>query len=316
MTINYNFVDPRTPRYDKGVLVIESDDGYAGDYNAWLPLFQRLKNKHSQWVGSNTVVGNSAILTATIGQSDKMTVDNLRELVDNGWEMLSHGRYHVGLSELEITENAPIGSSKLTIKGAGQIRVESGYTYRLYEGNQEEIIKPILPKITSGTFNIETVNLESPLKNSYTSSARMQLTDASYEHLLQGCIDDLNSWGIDCKHHVFTYHAGSQHMYSQKSVDEVAKRFISGRGQSGATQVPMNAELVNLKCQLNTMSRTQIDTTLDDVATNDLLFIYYGHGELSLNILDDLEYLVDGALSRGIRIMTRTNALKHYGLMA
>ena len=313
--MNYKWVRPKKPTYNKGVLVIDSDDGNIGDYSAWLPLFKRVASKYSDWANTNCVVGVSAINTADIGDSDKMTVEHLQELVDNHWELVSHGRYHTGLGKMEVVSDVSANSTTITIRGAGQIRVEAGYTYNITEGTTTEVIKPISPTTTSNTFSEVEMTLESPLQNTYTTNATIELTDSSLNTLLQGCIDDLNNWGFDCYHHVFTYHAGSQHQFSQRSVDAVSNLFVSGRGKSGATNEVGTVDLSNLRCQLNNITDSEVDTILDDVALNDKLFIYYGHGETSQSVLDKLEHLIEGALSRGIRIMTRTGALKHYGLM-
>lgn len=317
MALTYNFVNPKTIKYDKGLLVIDSDDGNAGDYNYWLPVTLKTASKHSQWIGNPTVVINPAINTATIGTPGKMTVEQLIELRDKyGWEMLSHGRHHVGLGAMELYEAATAGQTALTIRGAGQIRVEGGYTYEIYEGNTREIIKFVSPEVKSSTYSIHTMNLETPLVNSYTTAARILLTDESAHDLLQGCIDDLASWGFDCKHHVYTYHTGSQHQFIEKSVGWIDNYFTSGRGRILLQANQKNdIQLPNLISMSMGNTLTQIDTVLDETAATDGLFIFYGHGEGTSSVLNKLEYLIDGALSRGIRIVTRTEALKRWGLM-
>lgn len=309
--MNYNFVKPRTPQYNKGLLVIESDDGYVADYSVWLPRAKQKIQEHSQWINSQCVVANSAVNTDTIGNDGMLSISNLHELIGNGWEILSHGKYHTGLGKLEVTEGVSAGATSLKVRGAGQIRIEALYDYQITEGDKSEIIKFIAPDPPTGTFSEEYMELAQPLINNYTIAATIELTDESAHDLLQGCVDDLKSWGINCKHHVFTYHTGSQHQFSQKAINWINEYFMSARGQSGSTNDISSIDLNNLKCLLSTSaSLTQLADLLDDTALNNKLFIYYGHGETSESALNKLDYLIDGALNRGIRIVTRSKAIE------
>lgn len=309
------FVRPKTMTYNKGVLVIHSDDGKSGDFTHWLPLAKKKAQEHSQWYNVGTVVMNPAINTATIGTSGKMTVANVQELLKNKWEILSHGRHHVGIGAYPLILSATAGATRLDIQGAEQINT-GVYQYRLFEGSKEEVVT--FATRSGDTYGNGYVTTTKPLVNSYTTAARIQLTEDSAFALLQGCIDDAKAWGVDIKHHVYTYHGGGDWFPSQKSEDWVGQYFKSGRGSAMGSPVsdPANINLKNIKSALNTeKSNAAVDSYLNQVALNNGLMLYYGHGETDDVNLAKMEYLIDGALSRGIRIMTMTDALKHFGLM-
>lgn len=301
--------------YSKGYLVIDSDDGNAGDYFYWMPLLRRLAIKHNQWVGEKTVVMCPAVHSSLINTSNKLTVEQLKEMVEFGCEVLSHGKHHTGIGTLEVSSAVSNGSNQIEIYGSGQIRVEAGYEYRLYEGTTEEVVKFISPNLANNTYGTTLMTLESPLINSYSTNARVELTESSLEDLLQGCIDDLKTMGFDCSHHVYTFHSGSQHTYNQKAVDFVSQIFRSGRGSYQLSPNTKDSlQLSNLKCISPASSYEQIDSVLDATALSDGLMIFYGHGEGVESVLDRLEYLIEGALSRGIRITTRSDALSRMGV--
>lgn len=314
--LEYNFIQPRTPVYSKGILVIDSDDGNVGDYIYWMPLLRRLAIKHNQWAGEKTVVMCPAVHSSLINSSNKLTVEHLQEMVGFGCEILSHGKYHTGLGTLEVSSSVSSGSNQVEIYGSGQIRVEAMYEYRLFEGETEEVVKFISPNLANNTYGTTLMTLESPLINSYTTSARVELTESSLEDLLQGCVDDLKEMGFDCFHHVYTFHSGSQHNYNQKSVDFVGKKFRSGRGTYGL--VPNKKETLktnNLVSLSPAATYEQINNALDETSSSGGLLIFYGHGEGVESVLGKLEYLIEGALSRGIRITTRTDAFNRLDII-
>lgn len=305
---------PKAPSYNKGVLVIHSDDGYSGDYTHWLALCKKKTAEYSQWVNDGTAVMCPAVNTATIGTAGMMTVNNLLEMLDSRCEILSHGRHHVGIGAYPLILPANAGATRLDVKAAAQINV-GVYQYKIVEGATEEVMQIAQ---TSGNSSADGyVITATPIVNSYTTAAKIILTDESAHVLLQGCIDDLRAWGIDCKHHVYTYHGGGDHFPTPKAQEWVSKYFISGRG-SAIPAVPNYPNTIN-KAKLSSVlnveqTNAEVDALLNETSTNDCILIYYGHGEKDAN-LAQLEYLIDGALSRGIRIKTMTGALKYFGVM-
>ena len=308
------FHNPRTPTYKKGYLVIDSDDGNEGDYKYWFRLMQTLDGEYNQWVGINSVVMCPAVVSSLLNTPGKLSTEQLKEMVSWGCEVLSHGRYHAGLGTLSVSSPATKGATAIEVYGSGQIRVEAGYVYEISEGEVRETIKFISPQLPNNTYGTTLMNLEAPLQNTYTSNAKIRLTEESMQDLLVGCVDDLNSLGFDCFHHVYTFHAGSQHTPNPDAVAYVSQVFRSGRGTHDTRSVNEKdtMQLENLKCVLSAATEVQIDALLDETANKDGLMIFYGHGEPS--VVEKLEYLIRGAFERGIRITTRSDALNRMGV--
>lgn len=306
-----NFIIFRKPIYTEGVVVIESDDGTKGDYTHWLPLFKRLSRRYSDFIDDSTIVACTAVNTQSIGTSSIfLTVADLQELVKNKWEIISHGKYHIGLGAYPLTTGVSQGQTVIYAQRVSEIKTETGYFYQIADGVNVEIIKPIEVNSIEGY-----IVIESPLQNSYaTESTKIQLTSEAMIDLLQGCIDQLLLWDIDCQNHTYTYHSGSQYFYNENSVQLVGNIFYSARGISGAVNFKNDFSKNPLKSLLNTAPSStmqDIDNNLNQTVLNNGLFIFHGHGEKDAESLAKLEYLIDGAMQRGIRILTRTKAVEY-----
>lgn len=311
--MNYKFINPPTPIYNKGVLVIDSDDGYEGDYTHWLPTVKRAYREKSYWYGINTAVVCPAINTANIGKEGFLNQDQLRELVKNGWEIQSHGKYHVGLGLYPVTRPLVAGATKIYMKGVFSIRYEIDYSYIISEGDKNEIIKF---RYTEGdAYNEGFADLKSPLVNNYSTNATVRITENTAQSVLQGSKTDGLLWGIDMKHYVHTYHHGGDHFYNEEARTWVNQNFLSGRGRQGSVNIRGSIDRTILSSYVNTMTNEQVDTVLNQAALNDGLMVYYGHGESSKIVNDKLTYLIHSALDKGVRILTKTKALEYYGLI-
>jgi L-asparaginase/Glu-tRNA(Gln) amidotransferase subunit D len=63
---------------------------------------------------------------------------------------------------------------------------------------------------------------------------------------------------------------------------------------------------------LSSLDNAEIDALVAQVAAQGLIAICYGHGETSTEAITQLEYLIDTAISNGIRIMTRQQMVNNY----
>lgn len=177
-----------------------------------------------------------------------------------------------------------------------------GYEYIVTDGANSETID--INAVGNGTITLNT-----PLQSSWGAGSWVELSEKGKKDLLQGAIDDLAAQGIPCKHHVYTYHAGSHHAYNPEAVEIVGQLFLSGRGRAGDLN-DRSVDVRNLRSRLlnDSLTTATIDAILDECVLHDKVAIFYGHGETSEIRLSQLEYIIDGCVRRGIRIGTRTDA--------
>lgn len=313
-----NFINIRQYNdYDKGILAIEVDDGPAGNYTHWMPLFMRIAHKYTQWYpyGNRTVVGCSALNTAAIGGSSRMSVSQLQALHRYGWEMMSHGTNHVGVGSHELNQASNAGDTVLAVSKAGWGTEGTGRTYKISDGISSEdftLSQVVRYGISSDDGEFHSA---SPLQNSYGVGAVVRMTDATAELILKNCRDTVDGWvGIgECAHHVYTYH----HQDEQSEV-WAAEYFKSARGKP-STPLDVDGE-VNLysipsKQISSSTNVNDIYTLLDAIALSDDILVLYGHGETDDAMMTLLENIIVYALEHGIRIMTHDKALKAKGLI-
>lgn len=307
-----SFVAPKVPTYTAGYLIIECDDGNVGDYTHWYPKSIHLSNRHNQWQ-SYFIKFCPCINSGHINESGKITTAQLQTLYTAGWEILVHGRHHIGIGKHELAANVNAGVSQIMIDGIfrrmGMHLVSSlgyPYQYRIWDDTNEEIVT-----IVNHDDNTSILTLESPLENGYAAGSFFQLTDDDMLDLIQGCVNELLTWGVATENYTFAYHSGSSYFPSTESVELIRNMFNSGRGEYGTTNNPIAADWAKLEgLDIGGTSFETISNALDDAANNDLLLIVYGHGETSDEVMKKLEHLIDGAMSRGIRILTRREAVE------
>ena len=85
------------------------DDGWAKDLTRIKPLFDQ-----------KGIVGCSAIISNNIGQTNYMTLEQIRILKDSGWEIMSHSKTHPVLTEIsELDLNEELGGSFRDLNSLG-----------------------------------------------------------------------------------------------------------------------------------------------------------------------------------------------------
>jgi hypothetical protein len=300
-----NWQTPIRPTYTTGAIVIESDDGRATEFSHWFPLFRKKNLQYNQWKPFDVIVCCPDVNSGTIGLSGNMTSTELKILQDNGWEIMSHSKYHYNFGSMSPTAVANAGQKRVDLPYMEGLDGTSTYVYKIQEGVKvEEII------IATKNIAEKYITITSNLVNSYTTAAKFSLTAQSITDLLQGCIDDLEGWGIMCKNHVWPFHYGSQSYYNAEAVAIVSSLFDSARGVSGDYNISAtNKHLMKSRLINNELTEATIDTILDATKANDYVTIFYGHGGTSALTLGQISYIIDGAMSRGIRILTRSKAL-------
>ena len=308
--MSLNWTSPKTPRYDKGTLVVQSDDGMAKE-RAWVKLFDEINRDNNTWSDYN-ITYCLAIITGQIDSTkDFLNSSEVKKYSDANYEILSHGKHHVGLGSFPLSSIATAGESVISVTAAQAIygRFNTPYLFEIYEGSKQEEIRVVNNSST-------TITIETPLKNSYTTAAKVRLTDSSADLLLNGAINDAKSWGVEIKHHVFTYHYGS-HWYPNDKIETwINKYFDSARGVTTVDGLNYgdNFKLYNMNCLLLTGASPATMTTIDNLLTktinSDGVLIVYGHAEGDTSSMDALKYIVNQALNRGVRIATQSQAVE------
>ncbi len=307
------FVNPKKINRTSGYLILEDDDGNIGLYTHWFPLIERMNRWYTQYRDYKPIACSPNVNTENVNTVGKVTTEQLQELVASGWEIVAHGKHHIGIGEHKLSSAVNQGEKKIYIEGEfyrtglwhiGHLGYP--YDYSISDGVNTETVK-----IVGHNTSDNSITFQNALNNNYAQGSIFQLTEESMVDLLQGSVDKLAEWGIIALNHTYAYHSGSDNFYSQKAIEVVRSLFNSSRGTYGSTNVPASADWANLAgLAIDGASVGTINTVLNNTVTNNLLTIVYGHGETSEEILGKLRYLIHECFRKGIRILTRQEAVK------
>lgn len=288
------------PRSFRGMLIIEIDDGRKLDLTGWYPLLKTKKQKTQWYPFLYPVIANSAVNTDSIGASDKMTVEDLLFLENEGWEILNHGAKHAGLAVHRIGEDYKAGS--LTLKVSLAHSLVKDYEYKI--GVTGEIISIADIINIDDETKIGDIVLENPLNNDYQYSQAVELTDEDMEYEINGSLDKLLSWGLDVKHYVNPFH-----YWYATTRGKISERHLTSRSaeENWTNPLPIT-DAYRLHGVLDGLFReSDIAPFIDQIHDEDSIAIWYGHGYLyeKGSVLDKL---IDYAVKKGVKIVTRDEA--------
>lgn len=303
----------RPPEKTRGLIVIESDDGYKNDYEYWFPKFKEFSKRYSEFAPYNIVSFCPAVNSATLGNERCMTVEQVVEM--SKWtEIMNHGKYHAGLGSYPLSKNANAGQKRIDFAKANEIQIHAGYEYIIEEGSKSERVIPVYSDNMEIPISRRTgthVLCKDNLINSYTTSAKIRISPESADLEIQGAINDLSSWGIPITSHVYPYHSGSQYFVNEETKSNVSGNHLSSRGMMvGSNSINLKGSNVkNLKAMGIDLSQAELNSIVQELKATDGVFIWYWHS--STSTLAFFERLIKTAMEAGVRIVTREEAIKH-----
>lgn len=295
--------DPIAYDDEAGVVVIQSDDGNIGDYTVSFPLLSRRSQAVSQFAPFRRFPMCAAVNTADINGTGKMTEANLVAMHRQGHEIISHGRHHRSLGVSELIVEAAEGAGTLVVQNPGRFGVASeGYAYSITGGGNTQTI--LVGSKASETQGDGTIILTGgALAHTFPAGSEIVMTGASVAALVGGCIEDLAEWGIAARHHVYAWNASTE---SARAI--VATLVDSARADGGVNLPSEGVDLYQLKSDGST-SEAAVTAALDEAAAGNGVLIYYGHGSTSATAVARLNHLLDEAASRGMRVVTISEAV-------
>ena len=307
-----NFVSPKkTPIKTSGYLVIQSDDAHAGDWY-WYNKLKRYNRKYTQFIGCNPLKMSLEINSRMLDTPDYLTSDRLKKMYDGGAEVINHCQYHISLGQFYLAKDASAGDTSINITARSMNDTglhnnqKAGYRYKylITDGvNSEEVT------LQSAT---NPILLATPLTHSYASGTIFKLSANSMRELVEGCHDDLVNIGVTVNGLCFPYPGGSTYDSNPDAVSYIATLYDTARGSYGGTNSLPDVNWHNLSSFAirpnGEPGKSGIDTILDETVANNYLTFVYGHGETDSVTQGLLDYVIDGAMRRGIRIIGQQEA--------
>src|SRR5699024_2733975 len=113
---------------DKPLVSFSFDDGRKEDWTRFKPIFD-----------SEGIVGNICLITDQVGNSSSMTIEQVKELKNNGWSVASHLKTHPDLRNISLVQ------AEKELKGSQEFLKKHGLDYDIlvypFGGYNDETLK-------------------------------------------------------------------------------------------------------------------------------------------------------------------------------
>lgn len=198
-------------------LVLSFDDGTVNEFIKTKPLLDELGLKAIFYHNSSPEF------------SDRMSIEQIKQLHNEGHEFGSHTRNHVFLDNMGTPNSYTQGLMQIQIYNsfpAPMIPIHNDHETSLFvcetgiNNKREKVLVESISAIENGVL---TINLKEPLKQSY-SMPYVRFSDEYIEWQLTSDIEFFEKLNIPCKY--FSYPFGTS---SEETRKLVAKHFDSGR---------------------------------------------------------------------------------------
>ena len=294
-----------------GRLALTFDDGYATDYEAIYPVLDE-----------RDVPASLAIVPEWLGGDGSLTVEQLRELADEGWEVMAHGRRHRYLQAHALAADASAGDERLHLD-SDHVFPDANHglspedTFEVTDGERTETVtlaeKGTASVDSAGGDGDETtpyVEFEAPLGSAFDADeavfrpSREQVRDE-----IEGSKRDLQELGFEPTTFTLPYDAGDERVWRVVATHFDALANAAVRSLPNPPGAPALG-LQRYYLETDAMRMVEVETYLDGVAERGGLGILAGHSEWETVPPERVGAVVDAAHERGIEVTTVRGAVQ------
>ncbi len=310
-----NWVRPRKPtnRIGQGIVVLHSDDGRLDDYTCYTSVIRREIFKNDQFIPRKNAIFCPAVNAGfmDIGVEPTynlpvMTWENLQEIARDGGEIISHNKWHIYQSWTPVV--IPVTAGDDTVyHNFNSLHFRETRTFTIEEGltAEEFTVAEIGVSTIPGTMGwFRTVN---PLVNSYSTAAKMHITEETAQELFEGQVSILAGYGIPCKHQVNPWY-----VHSERTLPWL-KRVFESVVTIGGTLDINSFNLYDLKrsTDIRYYNTAQLNVILTDFRDRNSVYFVQMHGADTPTMRENLAYVINRSYELGMRVVTHSDAIKY-----
>lgn len=279
------------------MLVLIYDDGHLEDYTEALPLHQEFD-----------APGCVAACPGLIGTDERwLTREQLDEIYDAGWEIMSHSIEHRALGEIPIQSDAIAGDTHIHVQSHrhGQF---PGDPLLIFDNTSE---------VTATVEGIATENgesylvLEEPLEEDVlvAEDPWVRYTDEFTEWVLEESRDQLESWGYPVTAYVHPYNR------YDGFVSEVLPEYYDAVPNAGRapSQIPISNvdpyHIGRATFETDRMTDEEVTAFIDAIAEDEVFGVLYGHTGYDTLPPERIEHTLEVAADRDVSVVTLQEAL-------
>lgn len=281
-------------------IVISYDDTPLEDYTYIYNLHKRLNipGEISIWVNN---------LKDISGKEGALSILQLKEMENWGFEMASHSYYHTGLAPGVLLTDIKPGDNKLKthINSVFTWGAIVPYNFEITNGLTTEFVKI---SSVDGSF----INLKEPIVNSFLNGAIIQHSE---EGLFKELVDSkhyLESKGLKIKHFSYPFGVANERTHRYCKLGGYASaRNATPKRNLGKVKVVYEEEIENMysinSLDLAYLTKEEVVELLDKPKGDNVFIIFFSHSWDKNLTEDKVEFLVKEGKKRNYKFTTRTN---------
>lgn len=280
-------------------LVFTYDDGYVQDYTQTFAVHQQLD-----------APACAAVPSANVGRSNEfLSEDQLTEMSDAGWEVMSHGVNHESLGPVSLTESVSADATKLYTDSTVLARTPDDV--EIYAGDTQVV------RTLAGSGEDDTgqfLELESAVGQSFEAGAQVRFTEKVVRNVLEESKQSLSDRGFAVNSLVLPYGRYDDRTLSliQEYYDAVPN-VQRGGINPGAALRPYR--LSRAYFDEDRMTESELESFMDRVASRNAVGLLGGHSRNDALTGDRIQLAIELAQERDIEIVTLNTALQELGFV-
>ncbi|MDG5758033.1 polysaccharide deacetylase family protein [Natronococcus sp. A-GB1] len=287
----------------EGMLVFTYDDSPIEDYTFTYQVHQEYE-----------VPGCLAVCPGLMEQDSDayLEPDQLVEIYEAGWTVMSHTYEHRALGHTPLTEAADEGDDRVSVEWGRHGEFESD---------------PLVVFDDDGAYNTTSVagggtdstdayvDLEEPLTETVSADGYLRHPEEFIQDILDRTDDRLAEWGIDVTGFVYTYdrYHGVVEEIVRDQYDAVANHRYGGGHNEIDDLDPTTMQRMYI--ETDKTSEEEIDEFMQTAADERVLSIVGAHSQFETFTEERLEYTIEAALENDLAIVTLDEALAELGYL-
>lgn len=282
-----------------GQLVFIYDDSWREDWDQTFPVHQE-----------EDAPACCAAVTEYVDTGWGLLPEHLREMEDEGWEIMSHTAGHDIVGNLSLTEPAEPEDDRLAVDGSF-LTDHDGEPIVI--GTDEGTVENVIAgggRDDDGFF----LELEEPVGEAFAAEETfVRFTDERIREEVVGSKEELEGMGVDVDYFVSPF--GRSEGLVEELVAEHYAGFANreGDGLNGLANLDPY-DLGRTSIDGRSSSRSDIEAFYDQVAAGNYLGIVVGHSQFEETTAERVRFAIQAARERDLEIVTLREALSAHGV--
>jgi hypothetical protein len=287
--------------HSEGMIVFTYDDTPVEDYTLTYQIHEEYE-----------VPGCLAACPGLMGDSDDfLKPDQLIEIYDAGWTVMSHTYDHRALGHTSLTQPAEEGDDRVYVEWGRHGDFESDPLVVFDDAGAR--VETSVAGGGGSDSNDAYIDLEEPLSESVSEEGYLRHPEEFIQEILEQTDEQLDDWGIDVTGFIYPY--DRYHGVVEEVVRDHYEAVGNHRYGGGHNNIDGldPTTMQRLYIETDKSDEADIDEFMQTAAAEPVLSIVGAHSNFETFAEDRLRYTIDAALENDLAIVTLDEALGELG---